>query len=499
MPRPEGLRENEVFAGYTIIRRLGAGGMGEVYLAQHPRLPRRDALKILPPDLTADSEFRQRFNREADLAAGLYHEHIVGIHDRGEYDGQLWISMDYVDGIDADKLMRAQYPGGMPRDQVVEIVAAVADALDYAHARGLLHRDVKPANILLGSAQSARRRIVLADFGIARELGEISGLTATNMLVGTAAYCSPEQLRGSDLDARADQYALGCTALHLLTGSAPFQHANPAVVIGQHLSAPPPRVGERRPDLADLDPVIARALAKSPDARYPTCAEFAAALAGGTAPAAAPTEVISSPTQVIPAATPPAAPTARRGRPGRAAIVAALVALALVGVAVAVGVRISGGHAGHGTRPGASAQPAAPAPGAGVPPSSSITLSNQVTDQSGVLTPAERLAVERAVTKLYNARGTRLWVVYVKSFGGLKPFRWAEQTMRANGFTDTDAMLAIATDQPSFSFRVPGAVVNGKAIDVEVIRRDRIEPAVARREWTRAALAAANGLDVAPA
>jgi hypothetical protein len=115
-----------------------------------------------------------------------------------------------------------------------------------------------------------------------------------------------------------------------------------------------------------------------------------------------------------------------------------------------------------------------------------------------VLTPAEHLAVHRAVNKLYNGRGTRLWVVYVKNFGGLKPFRWAGDTMRANGFTDTDAILAIATDEPAFSFRVPNAVTNGKAIDVETIRRDRIQPAVSRREWTRAAIAAANGLDVAP-
>src|SRR3984957_18998070 len=164
----EGLADGQVFAGYTIVRRLGAGGMGHVYLAQHPRLPRRDALKILPGNLTVDLEFRQRFNREADLAASLYNEHIVGIHDRGEYQGQLWISMDYVEGTDAAKLLRSQYPSGMPKAAVAEIISAVADALDYAHSRGLLHRDVKPSNILLTDARP-RRRILLADFGIARE------------------------------------------------------------------------------------------------------------------------------------------------------------------------------------------------------------------------------------------------------------------------------------------------------------------------------------------
>jgi serine/threonine protein kinase len=300
MPQSDGLAEGEVVAGYTIVRRLGTGGMGQVYLAQHPRLPRRDALKILPRELTANDEFRQRFNREADLAANLYHEHIVGIHDRGEYQGQLWISMDYVEGTDAAQLLRAQYPSGMPKTQVVEIISAVADALDYAHSRGLLHRDVKPANILLTDT-SPRQRILLADFGIARELGEVSGLTATNMLVGTTAYCAPEQLQGSNLDGRADQYALGCTAFNMLTGSAPFRHSNPAVVITQHLSAPPPHISERRPELADLDGALAKALAKQPDDRYPTCADFAAALSSqlntAAAEVAGPMEVIAAPTE----------------------------------------------------------------------------------------------------------------------------------------------------------------------------------------------------------
>jgi serine/threonine protein kinase len=500
--RTEGLLEGQVFAGYTIVRRLGAGGMGQVYLAQHPRLPRRDALKILPGELTANLEFRQRFNREADLAASLYHEHIVGIHDRGEYQEQLWISMDYVEGTDAAKLLRSQYPSGMPQADVVEIISAVAEALDYAHSRGLLHRDVKPANILLGStsAASPRRRILLADFGIARELGEISGLTATNMLVGTTAYCAPEQLQGAALDGRADQYALGCTAFHLLSGSAPFEHSNPAVVITQHLSAPPPLVGNRRIELAALDDVITKAMAKTPDERYTSCTDFASALAAqavtAATDAASPTEVIAAPTEVI--ATPQSAlPKPRSNWRGPATVIAALVAVALVGLAALVGIRmIRGQDHPPGSAPSASVPPSRAHTSA--PSAPAIKLSSQVTDQSGVLGPLEYDAVARAVTKLLNARGARLWVVYVKSFGGLKPFRWAEDTVRANGFTDTDALLAIATDEPAFAFRVPNAVTNGTAIDVEIIRRDRIHPAVVRREWTRAAIAAANGLDVAP-
>jgi serine/threonine-protein kinase len=136
------LHSGDVFAGYRILRLLGSGGMGEVYLAQHPRLPRHDALKILPSQVSADEEFRRRFEREADLASALWHPHIVGVHDRGETDGQLWISMDYVDGLDAAQLLAESYPAGMPIDEVAEIVTAVASALDYAHKQGLVHRDV---------------------------------------------------------------------------------------------------------------------------------------------------------------------------------------------------------------------------------------------------------------------------------------------------------------------------------------------------------------------
>jgi serine/threonine-protein kinase len=252
--------------------------MGEVYLAQHPRLPRHDALKVLPADVSADPEFRSRFNREADLAAALFHPHIVGVHDRGEFEGQLWIAMDYVAGTDAGQLMRAQYRDGMTARDVCTIVTAVAGALDYANQRGLLHRDVKPANILLTEPEDGERRVLLADFGIARQLAEVSGLTATNMTVGTVSYAAPEQLMGADIDGRADQYALAATAFHLLTGSLPYQHSNPVAVISQHLSAATPKLSDRRPELAYLDPVLSKALAKDPSGRFDRCRAFAAEL-----------------------------------------------------------------------------------------------------------------------------------------------------------------------------------------------------------------------------
>ena len=265
------------FAGYTILRPLGAGGMAEVYLALHPRLPRRDVIKVLAEAITADREFRDRFNREADLAATLWHPHIVGVHDRGEFNGQLWISMDYVEGTDASRLVKERYPDGMPVDEVCDIVRAVAGALDYAHDRGLLHRDVKPANILLTHPDDGERRILLADFGVARHLGDISGITETNVAVGTVAYAAPEQLTGSNIDGRADQYALAATAFHLLTGAPPFQHENPIAVISQHLHEDPPRLSEYRPDLAHLDAVFFTALAKNPGDRFERCRAFSSA------------------------------------------------------------------------------------------------------------------------------------------------------------------------------------------------------------------------------
>lgn len=156
--------------------------------------------------------------------------------------------MDFVDGTDSGQLLKDRYPNGMPGPEVTEIITAVAEALDYAHQHKLLHRDVKPANILLAQPDSENRRILLADFGIAGLVDDPSGLTATNMTVGTVSYAAPEQLMGSELDGRADQYALAATAFHLLTGAPPFQHANPAVVISQHLSASPRRSASAIPN-----------------------------------------------------------------------------------------------------------------------------------------------------------------------------------------------------------------------------------------------------------
>jgi serine/threonine-protein kinase len=336
------LDDGAVFAGFSIVRLLGSGGMGEVYLAQHPRLPRREALKVLSAAVSADTVFRERFTREADIAAALLHPHIVGVHDRGEFDGQLWISMEYVDGTDAVRLMRDRYPAGMPADEAVEIITAVAGALDYAHQRGLLHRDIKPANILLTRPDDeGKRQVFLADCGIARNAADISGLTATNMSVGTVAYAAPEQLMGEEIDGRADQYALAATAYQLLTGSQLFPHSNPAVVISRHLNASPPAVSHHRPDLVDLDAVVAKALSKDPADRYGRCTDFARALADqvGALPPGSPSaptaeakaaqrKTAAAPTSSRPASAPSAQSTRSRRRWLSAAAAAAVVAVA---------------------------------------------------------------------------------------------------------------------------------------------------------------------------
>ena len=269
----------QTFAGYEIVGLLGSGGMGRVYLAQHPRLPRRDALKLLPSAWSADTEYRARFNREADLASTLWHPNVVGVHDRGEADGQLWISMDYVDGLDASRLVAERHPAGMPADDVARIVTAVASALDGAHKRGLLHRDVKPANIMLTHLDDdGEQRILLTDFGIARDVNEADDVSATTTGIGTGAYCAPEQLSGDEVGPRADQYALAATAYQLLTGEPLFPSSDPAEVIYDHLNSKPPTLATTRPELAALDPVLIVALSKRPESRFARCSDFARAL-----------------------------------------------------------------------------------------------------------------------------------------------------------------------------------------------------------------------------
>ncbi|GAB2725820.1 serine/threonine-protein kinase [Nocardia thraciensis] len=269
------LANGDVFAGYVIERQLGRGGMGSVYLARHPRLPRMTALKLLNREMVSDEEIRARFEREADLVAQLDHPKIVTVYDRGLEDGQLWISMQYIDGIDAASVD----PQRLPPERAVQIIAEVAEALDYAHGNGVLHRDVKPANMLLAKATGGKgERVYLTDFGIARLRDDGGHLTQTGTFTATLTYASPEQLTGASLDGRSDQYSLACSLFWLFTGTGPFTAASPAAVIRGHLQGPPPALSSVRQGLPGaLDAVLLQAMAKRSDDRFATCADFAAA------------------------------------------------------------------------------------------------------------------------------------------------------------------------------------------------------------------------------
>ncbi|MEV0062887.1 serine/threonine-protein kinase [Nocardia sp. NPDC050718] len=271
------IAEGAEFAGYLIERRLGAGGMGTVYLARHPRLPRHDALKILADDHAADPEFRARFLREAELAAALAHPNLVAVRDRGETDGKLWIATQYVAGSDAAELVR-DAPSGLDPARAVHIVGEAARGLDAVHRAGLLHRDVKPANILVAEEAGHPDRVLVTDFGIARRAEDTATLSAGGGLVATLSYVAPEQLGGDRVDLRADVYALGCSLFQLLVGTVPFVRQTPAALMYAHLHEPPPRPSALRPELpAAFDAVIARAMAKDPADRFASCGDLAAA------------------------------------------------------------------------------------------------------------------------------------------------------------------------------------------------------------------------------
>ncbi|WP_342801044.1 serine/threonine-protein kinase [Nocardia sp. No.11] len=305
------IAEGAEFAGYLIERRLGAGGMGTVYLARHPRLPRHDALKILADDHAADPEFRARFLREAELAATLTHPNLVAVRDRGETDGKLWIATQYVAGSDAAELVRTA-PTGLDPARAVRIIGEAARGLDAVHRAGLVHRDVKPANILVAEESGHADRVLVTDFGIARRAEDTATLSAGGGLTATLSYVAPEQLSGDRVDLRADVYALGCSLFQLLVGTVPFVRQTPAAIMYAHLHEPPPRPSSIRPELpAECDAVIAKAMAKDPAQRFASCGELAAAaraaMDGRVLPPAgadpASSTAISAPDQPIPVAT----------------------------------------------------------------------------------------------------------------------------------------------------------------------------------------------------
>jgi hypothetical protein len=262
--------ENRVgseFVGYRIDELVGRGGMGVVYRAYDLRLKRTVALKLMAPELALDQRFRERFSREAELAMSLEHPNVVPIHDAGDIDGRLYLAMRFVEGTDLRALFREA--GALDRARSLAICSRVANALDVAHARGLVHRDVKPSNVLL----DADEHVYLADFGLTRRLDEDGGPAAEHRSIGTPAYLAPEQIEGGAVDGRTDVYALGCLLYECLTGETPFARGSRLAMAWAHLEEEPPRATERRPELPEaIDAVIRTAMAKDPADRYPTCA-----------------------------------------------------------------------------------------------------------------------------------------------------------------------------------------------------------------------------------
>ena len=299
----------DVVGGYRIETVLGAGGMGTVYRAANPTLPRSDALKILSAEFSRDDQFRARFQREADVAATLDHPNIVAVYSRGETEnGQLWIAMQYVPGSDADRELRA---GTMTAPRAAAIIADVAKALDFAHRRGILHRDIKPANFLISPPEHAHddERVFLADFGIARALDDVAHLTTDGTVMASVAYASPEALTGLSVDHRADIYSLGCSLFRMLTSKAPYagREGGLAAMAAAHMTEDPPRVTDLVPGLPRaLDDVIAKAMAKDPHARYQTARELAAAATAAVADAttAIPRSTVTAPWEPSPPTTP---------------------------------------------------------------------------------------------------------------------------------------------------------------------------------------------------
>jgi serine/threonine-protein kinase len=261
---------------YVLEQEIGHGGMAVVFRARDDQLGRLVALKIMAPAVASDAEFRQRFVRESKAAAAVDDPHIVPVFEAGESGGVLFIAMRYVVGGDVRSLLAREGP--LSVDRVAAILVSVASALDAAHAIGLMHRDVKPGNMLLDVRTGRPDHVYLADFGLTKPTSGAVALTSTGIFLGTADYAAPEQIRGLRIDGRADQYALACAAVEMLTGQTPFPFDDVMAVLTAHISAPPPPLSARRHGLpAELDAILSRALAKSPGDRYLSCGDFSAA------------------------------------------------------------------------------------------------------------------------------------------------------------------------------------------------------------------------------
>jgi Protein kinase domain len=367
------LSEGDEFAGYRVERRLGRGGMGVLYLALEPGLERRVALKLIAPEAAADEVFARRFAEESRIAASIEHPNVVPIYAAGEEGGVRYIAMRYVSG--ADLARRLTREGRLDPAVAVELIAQIGNGLDAIHAAGLVHRDVKPANVLLGGGEGVEHAYI-TDFGVARNVSTESGLTQTGRFVGTLDYVAPEQISGGAVDARADVYALGCLLFKLLTGEVPFPKDGEAARLFAHLNDPPPAPSLWVPEVSmALDDVVIRAMSKGPDDRYPSAGDLGraaqAALRGeqpalperavATGAAATRTAETVSPGEAETAAQAEATGATEAMLPDEAAaplrrrrLAVGLVAVAALAI-VAVTVVIASGGGGGGSSPNGTA------------------------------------------------------------------------------------------------------------------------------------------------
>jgi N-acetylneuraminic acid mutarotase len=317
----EGIELGAEFAGHRLEAEIGHGGMGVVFRARDLALDRIVALKVIAPEFARDADFRERFKRESQLAASIRHPHVIAIHRAGEEDGQLFITMEFVEGTDLKAMINM---GGRLDPLVVGgIVAQVAEGLEAAHTSGLVHRDVKPANVLV-ETREGRRHAYLTDFGLTKRAAQSAAFTKTGIVVGTTDYLAPEQLEGRTIDSRVDVYALGCVLYEALSGQVPFPRDSDAARMWAHVSEPPPSVLESAPGVPrELDEVVRRAMAKDPNERFVSAEDMGKAVltATGIADKRAADETVKSPVEPGPGDSSPASSPRRRVRKkGRAAI-----------------------------------------------------------------------------------------------------------------------------------------------------------------------------------
>ena len=335
------LTPGTIFAGHRIEEVIGGGGMGIVYRARHLALERERALKVVAPKLSADERFRERFKRESRLAAQVEHPNVITVHHAGEESGQLYLAMHLVDGVDLRSLVEASGP--LDPARAVRFLAGIAAGLDAAHAKGLVHRDVKPANVLIERDGDAER-VFLTDFGISRFAGSGESLTTTGEFFGSVDYVAPEQIEGEPLDHRTDVYALGGVLHFLLTGQPPFPRDTELAKLFAHVNAPPPRPSEAVHGLPPaIDDVVAKAMAKRPEERHGSAGELAGAAAaalGEPAPALAPPAAPRTPSTAGPA---DAAPTRRLRRAAPRRLSLAIGGLAAFAVAAGAAILILSG------------------------------------------------------------------------------------------------------------------------------------------------------------